>query len=99
LLQHPSVKVFVKRNNLAGAVFCLGRGTRSFAHGTERRFIAEQIDGVARHGIDIAHVGQESADAVLDHFRHAAIASRNRDHFTGHALEGGEAEGFQFAGH
>jgi len=36
---------------------------------------------------------------VLDHFRHAAIARGNRDHFTGHTFEGCESEGFQFAWH
>jgi hypothetical protein len=59
----------------------------------------QQIDGVARHGIHVADIGQKSADAMLDHFRHSSGAGGNGDDFTGHAFQCRQSEGFQFAGH
>jgi len=99
LRQHLSVKIFVKRNNLAGTVFFHGRGARPFPHGAQGRFIAQQIDGVTRHGLYVADVGHKSGYTVLDHFRHSAGPGGDGDDFTGHPFEGGESEGFQFAGH
>jgi len=99
LRQHLSVKVFVKRNDLAGTEFRACGGTRPFAHGAQGGFIAQQIDGVTRHGLHVADIGHKSAHTVLDHFRHSPSAGGNGDDLTGHAFQGREAERFQFAGH
>jgi len=99
LRQHLSVKVFVKRNNLAGAESFHGGGARPFPHGAQSRFIAQEIDGVTRHSVHVAYIGQESGYTVVDQFRHASRAGRNGDDLTGHAFQGRESEGFQFARH
>jgi len=99
LRQHLPVKAFIKRNDLAGTVFFLRAGARTFSHGTQSRFIAQHLDGVTRHGLHVADIGHESSDTVLDQFRHSAAARGNRNHFTSHPFEGCEPKRFQFARH
>jgi len=99
LRQHLSVKVFVKRNDLAGTEFLACGGTRPFAHGAQGGFITQQIDGVTRHGLHVADIGQVSGHTVLDQFRHSSSARGNGNDLTGHAFQRRESERFQFAGH
>jgi len=99
LLQHLSVKIFVERNDLAGAVFFLRGGARSFSHSAQGRFITQERDCVTRHGIDVADIGQKTADSVLDHFGNSSRSRSNWNDFAGHAFERGESEGFEFARH
>jgi len=77
----------------------LSRGARPFSHGAQSGFIAEQFDGVTRHGLHVADIGHKSGYPVLDHFRHSSSAGGNRDYLTGHSFQSRQAEGFQFAGH
>jgi len=99
LLQHLSVKAFVKRNDFAGTIFCLGGGAGALSHGAEGRFVAQQFDGVTRHRFHVAYIGQEAAHTVLDHFGHSSGAGRNGNNLASHAFEGSQAEGFKFAWH
>jgi len=99
LLQHLSVKVFVKRNDFAGAIFCLSGSARPFSHRPQLGLIAQQLYGVARHCFHVAHVGHEAIHTVFDHFRHPTGAGRDRNHLTSHSFEGSQAKAFEFARH
>ena len=67
-------------------------GARPFTHGAQSGFIAQQIDGVTRHGLHVTDVGQKSAYAMLDHFRHSSGAGGNRNHLTGHSFQCRQSE-------
>jgi len=99
LRQHLSVKAFVKRNNLAGTEPFHGGGARPFPHGAQSGFIIQQFNGVSRHGLYVADVGQKSGHSVIDQLGHSSGAGGNRDDLAGHSFQCRESERFQFARH
>jgi len=70
-----------------------------FPHFSQLRLTPQQIDGVTRHGVYVSDIGEKSADAVLDHFRHASSSCGDGHNFAGHSFERGQSERFQFARH
>ncbi len=84
--QHAPVKLFILRNDPAGAEARLRHRPAGFRHLAQCGFVAQQFDGVARHGVHVADVGQVTALAVLDQFRDAAHARGDGHNLTGHAF-------------
>ena len=61
-----AVKLLIVRNDFCSAETCLGGRSALFSHGAQASFILEDVNGVACHGLDVAHVSQESALFMVD---------------------------------
>ena len=60
-LQHAPVEIFVLLHDLGRAESFHRYRPRLLSHLAQLLFIAQQFDGVSRHGVHVAHVGEISA--------------------------------------
>ena len=74
--QYPLIKLFVLRNDPGGAKARLRFPSRHFPHLAQPLFIGKNVNGIARHGLHIAHFSKKTAASMVHHLRNSAHCSR-----------------------
>ena len=69
------------------------------AHRVEPGAVRQKTGGPGGHSVDIAYRKKQACYAVFNQFGHSANACCDGGNLAGHGFKGGEAEGFERAGH
>ena len=72
--------------------------SRPLAHVAKTLVVTEEFDRVSRHRLNVTHLGEIAADAMIDYLGHSTSAGGYGHYFTGHCLERGQTELLEFTG-
>ena len=95
---HPLVQLPVPRHDLRLVEAGDGHFATAAAEALAERVVAQDLDRLRGHGVDVADLEQVAGLGVHHHLRQSAGARRDHRDLGGHGLEGGHAERLRLGG-